>query len=184
VLGDDVEINIEARDETNATIPIRRIVRRFKRNGNVGLVCLVGVQTNQVPRAMDIAQELRAAGIKVAIGGFHVSGSIAMLPELTSDLREAVELAPADDILWAIGPLSTGSLIVRPGTCLRTLRVSFAVQMHGTSSSRRLAAQSSYDDISPNEFAGPASAVQMVGWGHPSWQCKSYDRDSLADEAV
>src|SRR6201987_6571376 len=68
VLGDDVEIDTEARDETNATIPIRRIVRRFKRNENVGLVCLVGVQTNQFPRAMDIARELRAAGIKVAIG--------------------------------------------------------------------------------------------------------------------
>src|SRR5271170_7912907 len=74
VLGDDVAIEIEARDETNATIPIRRIIRRFKRNGNVGLVCLVGVQTNQFPRAMDIARELLAAGIKVAIGGFHVSG--------------------------------------------------------------------------------------------------------------
>jgi radical SAM superfamily enzyme YgiQ (UPF0313 family) len=92
VLGDDVEINIEARDETNATIPIRRIVLRLKRNGNVGLVCLVGVQTNQFPRAMDIARELRAVGIKVAIGGFHVSGSIAMLPDLTPELREAVDL--------------------------------------------------------------------------------------------
>ena len=92
VLGDDVEIDTEARDETNVTIPIRRIVRRFKRNGNVGLVCLVGVQTNQFPRAMDIARDLRAAGIKVAIGGFHVSGSIAMLPELTPELREAVDL--------------------------------------------------------------------------------------------
>ena len=92
VLGDDVEIDTEARDETNVTIPIRRILRRFKRNGNVGLVCLVGVQTNQFPRAMDIARDLRAAGIKVAIGGFHVSGSIAMLPELTPELREAVDL--------------------------------------------------------------------------------------------
>lgn len=92
VLGHDVDIEIEARDETNAKIPIRRIIRRFKRNRNVGLVCLVGVQTNQFPRAMDIARELRAAGIRVAIGGFHVSGSIAMLPELPSELREAIDL--------------------------------------------------------------------------------------------
>jgi radical SAM superfamily enzyme YgiQ (UPF0313 family) len=92
VLGGDVDFEIEARDETNTTIPIRRIIRRFKRNGNVGLVCLVGVQTNQFPWAMDIARELRGASIKVAIGGFHVSGSIAMLPELTAELREAIDL--------------------------------------------------------------------------------------------
>jgi radical SAM superfamily enzyme YgiQ (UPF0313 family) len=92
VLGPDVDIEIEARDETNVRVPIRRIIRRFKGNGNVGLVCFVGVQTNQFPRAMDIARELRAAGLKVAIGGFHVSGSLAMLPELTPELHEAVAL--------------------------------------------------------------------------------------------
>jgi len=92
VLGQDVDIKIEARDETNATISIRRIIRRFKRNGNVGLVCFVGVQTNQFPRAMDMAWAFRAAGLKVAIGGFHVSGSLAMLPELTPELHEASEL--------------------------------------------------------------------------------------------
>jgi len=58
------------------------IIRRFARNANRGLVLMIGVQTNQFARAVDIATELRAAGIKAAIGGFHVSGSIAMLPEM------------------------------------------------------------------------------------------------------
>jgi len=92
VLGEDVEIEIEARDETNSIIPLGRIIRRFKRNGNCGLVCLVGVQTNQFARAMDIARPLRAAGIQVAIGGFHVSGSVAMIPNPQSEFKEAVEL--------------------------------------------------------------------------------------------
>ena len=92
VLGEQVEIQIEARDETTTVISTRRIIRRFKRNGNRGLVCLVGVQTNQYPRALDIARPLRRAGIKVAIGGFHVSGLMAMLPELTPELREAIDL--------------------------------------------------------------------------------------------
>ncbi len=52
---------------------------------------MVGVQTNQFPRAIDIAGPLLAAGIKVAVGGFHVSGLIAMLPELTPELRQAIE---------------------------------------------------------------------------------------------
>ncbi|HLK85386.1 MAG TPA: radical SAM protein [Candidatus Binataceae bacterium] len=91
-LGPEVDIDIEVRDETNVFIPIKKIVARFAANGNCGLVCLVGVQTNQYARAMDIARELRAAGIQVAIGGFHVSGCLAMLPELTPELREALAL--------------------------------------------------------------------------------------------
>lgn len=91
-LGDDIDIEIEVRDETNVYIPIRKIIRRFAANGNCGLVCLVGVQTNQFARAVDIARELRAAGIQVAIGGFHVSGCLAMLPELTPELKEAQAL--------------------------------------------------------------------------------------------
>jgi len=92
VLGEQVEIQIEASDETTTVISTRQIIRRFRRNGNRGLVCLVGVQTNQYPRALDIARPLRRAGIKVAIGGFHVSGLMAMLPELTPELREAIDL--------------------------------------------------------------------------------------------
>ncbi len=91
-LGADVEINIEVRDETNVLVPVKKIIRRFAENGNCGLVCLVGVQTNQFARAVDIARELRAAGIQVAIGGFHVSGCLAMLPELTPELKEALAL--------------------------------------------------------------------------------------------
>lgn len=92
VLGDDVEVEIKAYDETCSMIPLRPIVRRFRRNHNRGVVCLVGVQSNQFPRALDIARQLRAAGIQVAIGGFHVSGCIAMLPELPVELKEALEL--------------------------------------------------------------------------------------------
>ena len=37
------------------------------------------MQSNQYPRALDIARPFRAAGIAVAIGGFHVSGCLSML---------------------------------------------------------------------------------------------------------
>jgi hypothetical protein len=50
------------------------------------------VQSNQFPRALDIARPLRAAGIPVVIGGFHVSGCLAMLPELQPDLKTALDL--------------------------------------------------------------------------------------------
>ncbi|HEY2986382.1 MAG TPA: radical SAM protein [Candidatus Binatia bacterium] len=92
VLGDGVELQVEMYDETNVVLPIKQIIRRFKRNGNHGLVCLIGVQSNQFPRALDIARQFRAAGIQVAIGGFHVSGCIAMLPELPEDIKQALAL--------------------------------------------------------------------------------------------
>ena len=92
VLGPETEILIEAYDETNTVVPIDAIVRRFAEADNAGLVCLVGVQSNQYPRALDIARRFRAAGIAVAIGGFHVSGCLSMLSELPDDLRAALDL--------------------------------------------------------------------------------------------
>src|SRR5688500_3482965 len=92
VLGEDVEIQITIWDETNTRIRTDQIARQIRKGGGRGLVMLVGVQTNQYPRAMDIARSLRAAGIQVCIGGFHVSGTIAMLPETPPELVEAMDL--------------------------------------------------------------------------------------------
>jgi radical SAM superfamily enzyme YgiQ (UPF0313 family) len=89
-LGDDVAIEIHAYDECHTVIPIRHIIRRIK-TADSGIVCLVGVQSNQFPRAMDLAAPLREAGVAVAIGGFHVSGCLAMLPRLPFDLQQALD---------------------------------------------------------------------------------------------
>jgi radical SAM superfamily enzyme YgiQ (UPF0313 family) len=91
VLGDDVDIEITAYDETNTVIPIKGIIRKIKR-AESGFVGLVGVQSNQFPRAVDMARQFRAAGLPVVIGGFHVSGCLAMLPELPPDIRAAQDL--------------------------------------------------------------------------------------------
>ena len=56
------------------------------------MVAFVGVQSNQYPHAMDLARKLRAGGAQVAIGGFHVSGCLAMLPQMPEDLKEAQAL--------------------------------------------------------------------------------------------
>jgi hypothetical protein len=89
ILGDHVRIDIAAFDETTTRIPLTRIIRKFRRNGHRGVVCLVGVQTNQFARAVDLGRSFIAAGIKVLIGGFHVSGSASMLPETPMELKEA-----------------------------------------------------------------------------------------------
>src|SRR5437870_12498258 len=92
VLGPDVAIDIEAIDETNTRIDVPALLARFRSHGNFGLVGLVGVQSNQYPRALDIARPLRAAGIPVVLGGFHVSGMLAMFPTLTPDLQQALDM--------------------------------------------------------------------------------------------
>ena len=88
VLGDDVEFRIHAFDETNTRIRPIRLARMIEHAG-AGMVMLVGVQSNQFPRALDIAAALRARGIQVVIGGFHVSGTISMLNGVDPDLDRA-----------------------------------------------------------------------------------------------
>jgi len=82
ILGENTEIVIEALDETNTRIRPDRIIAEIERTGGRGLVAIVGVQSNQFPRAVDLARPIAKAGIPVAIGGFHVSGCLAMLPAL------------------------------------------------------------------------------------------------------
>jgi radical SAM superfamily enzyme len=69
-----------------------RIIRAIRRAGGRALIGLVGVQSNQFPRAIDIARPFLSAGMQVCIGGFHVSGCLAMLPELPPEIRAAQAL--------------------------------------------------------------------------------------------
>src|SRR5437868_6549575 len=89
VLGPHVAIHLHTYDETNRRVRPDRIIRDISRSGGRALIALVGVQSNQFPRAVDLARPFLAAGIPVCIGGFHVSGCIAMLPEMPKEMRDA-----------------------------------------------------------------------------------------------
>jgi len=91
-LGPDVAIDITVIDEIHSRVKVERLIALMRRHGGFGLVGLVGVQSNQFPRSLDIARRFRAAGVPVMIGGFHVSGCLAMLPELQADLKTALDL--------------------------------------------------------------------------------------------
>jgi radical SAM superfamily enzyme YgiQ (UPF0313 family) len=92
ILGPDTEIDIVAIDETNTRVRVDRIIADMRGNGNFGFVGLVGVQSNQYPRSLDIAKPLRAAGVPVIIGGFHVSGMLAMFDSIGPDLQRALDM--------------------------------------------------------------------------------------------
>ena len=91
VLGDDVDIEIDVIDETNTIVRFDKLIQRLKA-ADGAMVGLVGVQTNQFPRAVDIGRKFLDAGIQVVMGGFHAAGSIAMLPECPSEIVEAQKL--------------------------------------------------------------------------------------------
>jgi len=88
ILGPDAELEIHTFDETNTRIRPERLARMIEKAGS-GMVMLVGVQSNQFPRALDIAKPLRERGIPVAVGGFHVSGTMSMLGGVDRDLDRA-----------------------------------------------------------------------------------------------
>jgi hypothetical protein len=95
ILGPEVAITIDAIDETHTRVNVPALLVRFRRQGNFGLVALVGVQSNQNPRALDVARPFRQAGIPVVMGGFHISGCLSMLDGHAVDLDAARDMGIA-----------------------------------------------------------------------------------------
>src|SRR3569832_2105793 len=78
ILGPDVELDIHPIDETNTRVRPEKLAQMIERAG-AGMVMLVGVQSNQFPRALDLTRPQHKHNKQDAIGGFHVSGTISML---------------------------------------------------------------------------------------------------------
>jgi radical SAM superfamily enzyme YgiQ (UPF0313 family) len=91
IFDDDVECKIHAFDETNTILKPEKIAALIENAGD-GMAMLVGVQSNQFARALDIAAPLRRRGLKVGIGGFHVSGTISMLKDRDPQVQKALDM--------------------------------------------------------------------------------------------
>ncbi|MFN3251146.1 B12-binding domain-containing radical SAM protein [Roseibium album] len=87
-LGEHVRIHLHTYDETNKRVRPEKIARDIKRQGGKALIALVGVQSNQFPRATDLARRFLKEGLQTAIGGFHVSGCISMLDDMPDEMVE------------------------------------------------------------------------------------------------
>jgi radical SAM superfamily enzyme YgiQ (UPF0313 family) len=88
VLGDEVEIEIHPFDETNTRMHPRKLTAMIREAGD-GMVMFVGVQSNQFPHTLDLAKQLLDLGVQVAVGGFHVSGTMSMLGGDDPDIHRA-----------------------------------------------------------------------------------------------
>ncbi len=62
VLGPNTRIEIEAYDECNWRVDVRKLARAVRR-ADAGFVGLVGVQSNQFPRALDLGRAFRAEDV-------------------------------------------------------------------------------------------------------------------------
>ncbi len=89
ILGEDVDFKIWPIDEVNQRVRPEKLIAAAKRDGGRAILALTGVQTNQFPRAVDLARPFLASGIPVCVGGFHASGCISMLSEMPQDLVDA-----------------------------------------------------------------------------------------------
>ncbi|MGC1657444.1 MAG: radical SAM protein [Candidatus Acidiferrales bacterium] len=90
-LGESVQVKVHVLDETVDHIPVKRICRSQRDGQTKTIICLAGVQTNQFPRAADLARVFRRAGLTVMIGGFHVSGYLALMPSIPPDIQELMD---------------------------------------------------------------------------------------------
>ena len=66
VLGENVRLEQHVMDETKSTFNHKKLIRSDRRDGGKALICMIGVQSNQFPRAVDLSQpflEGRPAGL-------------------------------------------------------------------------------------------------------------------------
>jgi len=92
ILGMGVEIRVSTFDEACDVINVEALAQTLQSAGQRALVCMVGVQTNQFPRAVDVSKRFIQQHIPVCIGGFHVSGILSVVGRLTDELQEAQQL--------------------------------------------------------------------------------------------
>jgi len=90
-LGPDVRVTVDVYDDTLHRVPVQRIALMNRRPDTTVVAGFVGVQSNQFMRAMDLALELRRNGVQVMIGGFHVSGMLALFQEPSYELRQILD---------------------------------------------------------------------------------------------
>ncbi|MDR0842867.1 MAG: radical SAM protein, partial [Acidobacteriota bacterium] len=92
LLGEDVELDVELYDDTVQQVPVKRIIDSQNLPEQRTIIALAGVQSNQFPRAVDLAKKFRAGGLQVLIGGFHVSGMLAMSKGISPEIQELLDI--------------------------------------------------------------------------------------------
>jgi len=91
-LGKDYKLELVLYDDTVEKIPVRKIIASHRLPECRTVIALAGVQSNQFPRAADLARKFRNSGLQVLVGGFHVSGTLALSPVVTHEIQELLDI--------------------------------------------------------------------------------------------
>jgi radical SAM superfamily enzyme YgiQ (UPF0313 family) len=91
-LGSEYELQVKIYDDTVEKIPVRKIIKSNRLPDCRTVVALAGVQSNQFPRAADLARKFRDGGLQVLLGGFHVSGTLALSPGIPGEIQDLLDL--------------------------------------------------------------------------------------------
>jgi radical SAM superfamily enzyme YgiQ (UPF0313 family) len=86
----NIEISLESYDDNIQRIPFEKLAARNRDPETRVVVGIVGVQSNQFPRASDIALRFRNLNVDVMIGGFHVTGVLALFEEPSPELQHLI----------------------------------------------------------------------------------------------
>ena len=103
VLG-DVDVVIHTIDETNTRIKPKTIIEMIRADGGKGMLALVGVQSNQFPRAIDVARPFLAAVTRYPAE----SGGRYPLPSAKKRALPVTQLPCSRALLYVRGTVTCG----------------------------------------------------------------------------
>ncbi len=86
-------------EDQSQPFDIDEIERSMEGDDVKGVVMLCGVQTNQWPRALDLAALCRARGIPVVAGGYHVQADLPVTQKEAAALGITLALGEAEAVL-------------------------------------------------------------------------------------
>ncbi len=87
-LGPDIDVSVSVYDDAYCKTPFRSLARQCARENATLIIGLVGVQSNQFPRACDLVAEFRHTGARIMMGGFHISGVMALFNEPDDGMKQ------------------------------------------------------------------------------------------------
>ena len=125
VLGADVAIDIKAIDETNTRVRVKDIIALTRGTTASAWSAWSACSPTSFPARSISPGRCAQAGIPVVIGGFHVSGCLAMLPEMQADLQAALDMGVSLFAGEAEEAGSTGAARRRRGDAEADLQLSW-----------------------------------------------------------
>ena len=92
LLGKDVELKVEIFDDTVERIPVKKLSDPTGFPDRRTVVALAGVQSINSPVRPILRASFGAGGLQVLIGGFHVSGMLALFPVITPEIQDLIDI--------------------------------------------------------------------------------------------